>query len=193
MTGRPALRSGLAVRLRLGALLALGLLAACGESEAPDDDLSAVKAPEVARVVPAGEALAGAEIRKLDPAKMNDAEIRGLLGAGPYCAFRYTSDGAPVLAVGWTEGGAGAEAAVKLNGSLVALGGTPADGSVTLSAQEVRLALSPDGPLVPEPSPGSAGEASGEQEPQEAELLFEVGEELTVGYRGYYTCHPDTR
>lgn len=165
---------------RLVWTLAAGVLAACGERERPDDDLAAIHAPEVARLVSANEALAGANIPVLDPATMNDAEIRRVLGSGPHCSFRYTAEGKPVLAVLWKESGAAADGTVKLNGDLVALTGTAAEGKLTLTAGAVQMTLTPDAPLGSPPARGD--------ERREADLEFAVGDKLRVGYRGYYAC-----
>lgn len=165
---KPTFRLQSRCSLRAALAGALGFLAACGAGEAPDDELAAIHAPQSAELAPAAKALAGAYVPHLDPANMNDAEIRKVLGAGSHCTFGYTSDGKPVLGVQWPASGAGAKGAVKLNGHLVALSGAAKDGALELSADRVRMTLVPEG--------------------SEAVLLFEVGDELRVGYRGYYTC-----
>ena len=168
----------------LGLLLAVGLLAACTESSAPDDDLQAVHPPEIARIVPAGEALAGANIPMLDPSTMNDAEIRKALAQAPGCAFRYTTSGDPVLALHREPAGKALSAVVKLNGHLVPLQAAQADAApgerLVMVSDPVRIALQPD------PSEGKTPRAGIER--REANMTFEVGRQLRVGYRGYLDC-----
>jgi hypothetical protein len=162
-------------------LLALGLLAACTEGEAPDDDLQAIHPPEIARIVPAGEALAGAHVPTLDPSTMNDAEIGKALAAGARCDFRYTSSGRPVLAVRMQPGGDAAGAIVKLNGHLVPLEATRADaGELQMRAEPVHIVIQPDPQEPAKARPGI--------QRREANMIFEVGKELRAGYRGYLDC-----
>ena len=159
-------------------LVALGALAACGEGPAPDDVIDPVHAPEVARVMPAAEAINGAHIPTLDPATMVDAEIGKVLGPGPRCEFRYTSEGHPVLAASAAAGGEAPAGVVKLNGHLVPLQREAADAqSIALRSGEVRLTVTPDG-----------GEPLEDARRREANAIFEVGSKLRVGYRGYYRC-----
>lgn len=158
----------------------LGIFAGCSESDAPDDELNPVSVPEVARIVPASEALAGAQVPSLDPATMNAAEIEKALGTGPHCEFRYTNEGKPVLAVKALSDGNAAVGVVKLSGSLVILRAASASGDLVLQAGEVHVALAPDlEEQVEEPDDAQAREAT---------VVFEVGNSLRVGYRGYYKC-----
>lgn len=167
-------------------LLALGLLAACTEGEAPDDDLQAIHPPEIARIVPAGEALAGAHVPTLDPSTMNDAEIRKALAEGPRCDFRYTSSGRPVLAVRMQPGGGALDAIVKINGHLVPLEATQLDpgtapaGELQMRSEPVRVVVQPD---ARKPAAAPAG-----VQRREANMIFEVGQRLRAGYRGYLDC-----
>ncbi len=83
------------------ALLALAVAPAfsgCSQDAAPDDQLKLRRPADIPRVVSAEEALRGAHLPAVDPLNMEDAEIGKVLGPGPFCAFRYTSDGKPVLA-----------------------------------------------------------------------------------------------
>lgn len=160
--------------MRFAIVVALAVLAGCAGNRAPDDDLAAVHAPEIARIVPAGEALSGAHIPTLDPATLKATEITKTLGAGPRCEFRYTSAGRPVLA--WKAPANGATAGVvKLNGHLVMLEPASTTGDLVLAAEQVRLTVRSD-----RESTGTATE--------EASVTFEVGSRLKVGYRGYYNC-----
>ena len=163
--------------------LALALLAGCEKDDAPDDDLAAIQAPEIARVVPAEEALAGVHVPTLDPAVMDEAEIRAALATDAACRFRYTAEGRPVLAVEAGPDGAPVEGVVKLGGDLVVLRPTAPgaavdapEGAVVLAAGRARATLAPDGGL----RVGAAG--------READMVFEVDGDLRAGYRGYFGC-----
>ncbi|HEX2526427.1 MAG TPA: DUF6692 family protein [Geminicoccus sp.] len=166
--------------------LALGLLAGCGQDDAPDDQTQAARPPEIATIVPAPEALAGAQIQNLDPATMNGAEIRQVMGTAPVCLFRYTSAGKPVLAAASGPSGATGDGVVKLNGHLVALQAASPDpggeqaGTLTLAADPVRLTVTPD--------PGAPTTDDDGTQRREATMIFEVNDSLRVGYRGYVEC-----
>ncbi|MBJ6125470.1 DUF6692 family protein [Microvirga splendida] len=178
-----------AVRRHLLPALALGLLAGCGDSAAPDDVVNPIRMHDVARILPAEQALAGAHIPTLDPHTMNDAEIEKAIGTGSHCDFRYTSSGRPVLAFGVQPGGAPTRGVVKLNGSLVALTpasateGAKASGSLLLLADPVRISVAPD-------APGEGEDREGARH-REASMIFEIGQNLQVGYRGYLDCMPE--
>ncbi len=161
-------------------LLALGLLAGCSESDAPDDELNPVRGHTISRIVPAGEAIAGAHLPTLDPMTMNDAEVEKALGTGPRCAFRYTSTGRPVLAFQGRPGTDPGQGVVKLNGNLVLLQSQSADGSLALQADEVRLVLSP--------KPGEPPDEREEAGRIEMDTVFTAGDGVKAGYRGYFGC-----
>lgn len=158
--------------------LVLVAAAGCGDGGAPDDDLAAIRAPGPAKILPAEEAIAGARVATLDPAPMQQAEIRSALGDGPRCTFRYTSSGKPVVAARMLAAAAH-EGIVKLNGNLIRAGATPADDGLLLEAGRIRLTLTP--------LAGAASDTGGDIQ-TEADLVFEVGDELRAGYRGYYRC-----
>jgi hypothetical protein len=159
-------------------LIALGVLAGCGEDAGPDDVTNPVHSPEIARVLPAGKAIAGAHVAMLDPATMVDAEIDNVLGPDSRCEFRYTSEGRPVLAAKAAAGGEAPAGVVKLNGHLVPLQREAADAQlIALRSGEVRLTVTPDG-----------GAPVDDARQREANATFEVGSKLRVGYRGYYRC-----
>jgi hypothetical protein len=162
------------------------LLAGCDGNDAPDDVVQHPRAPEIARIVAAEQALANVELAKLDPATMNDAEIRQAIGTGPFCLFRYTSSGKPVLAVGAQPNGAPLGAVVKLNGNLVRLDATGAEGTGG-TADSLRLAAGPMRIMVT-PDPGEGGDEADRVRRREADMVFEVGESLRAGYRGYLRC-----
>lgn len=178
------------VHARWPLLLALGPIAACTEGGAPDDALKAVHPPETARIVPASEALAGAHVPTLDPATMNDAEIRKALAASPRCYFRYTSSGEPVLAFRMEPGAAERGAIVKLNGHLVWLETVGADPSTAptdglrMHSEPVRIVVQPD---PRDPATAAVGAR------REATMIFEVGQSLRAGYRGYADCGHEPR
>lgn len=162
----------------LSCMIAIGLLAGCGEQPAPDDETHPVRAPEIARIVPAREAIAGAHIPTLDPATMVDAEIQNMLGPGAHCEFRYTSEGRPVLAARAPSDSDAPDGVVKLNGHLVPLTRTSAEPrSLVFVADKIRLTVTPD-----------SGEQTGTARQREADVVFEVGDSLRAGYRGYYRC-----
>ncbi|MGE3279964.1 MAG: DUF6692 family protein [Alphaproteobacteria bacterium] len=174
-------------RVSFPLLFVLGLLAGC-DNEAPDDETQPARAPEIPRIVTAQEALAGAHIPTLDPATMNSAEIRKAIGNGPRCIFRYTSTGRPVLAVSTGAPAAAAEGVVKLNGHLVPLKAAPIEpagrnGEILLLAEPIRMTVAPD--------PGAQTEDPGYLRRQ-ANMIFEVGQSLRVGYRGYLECGSET-
>jgi len=168
----------------LTAVLPALLLTACGEADRPDDAVDAIRPPEIVRTVPAAEALSGAHIPTLDPATMNAAEIRHALGGAPHCEFRYTAAGRPVLAVALPSAAADPGGIVKLNGSLIPLTRTT-EGSdtVILKADRITLRILPDG--------GEPNDVPGGMQRREADLTFDVTDELTAGYRGWLDCPAD--
>lgn len=167
------------MRARTVIWVALAALAGCG-SEAPDDVVSPIRDLTIPRVVSVQKALNTSEIPTLDPHTMNDAEVSKVLGEGSFCAFLYVSDGKPVVAWKPQQAEAAAKAVVKLNGVLVELQRN-ADASATqFVADELRLTLT-------SPDSNERGR-SHSQRPQEAKLLFEVGQRLRVGYGGYSVC-----
>lgn len=169
-------------------VLAAGLLAGCSEAESPDDKVDPVRADAIARVVPAEQALAGLHLPTLDLHTMPDAEIRKVVGAGPRCEFRYTTAGRGVLGIS-TEANGAAAGVVKLGGDLVSLapqeGGkiAPETGDLTMRADPISITLSPDAAAPSAPREGVVR--------REASMVFEVGNELRVGYRGYLDCASD--
>ena len=173
-------RSGL-----LSLVVIAGLVSACEENPAPDDVVNHPRAPEIARIVSAEEALAGAHLPALDPATMVGAEIRQAIGSGPRCDYRYTTAGRPVLALPGSPKQAEAAGVIKLNGNLVILSSVP-DGSLeklggfALAAGAIRMAVTPD--------VGDDRQTTEGVRRRAATAIFEVGEELRVGYRGYLDC-----
>jgi hypothetical protein len=167
------------MRARITLFIVFTAAAGCG-SEAPDDKVNPILAHDVPRLVPAQEALETSAIASIDPHTMNDAEISKVLGAGPFCAFRYVSDGKPVLAWKRQPSGSHAMAVVKINGALVGLQNEPDAGSNVFRADAMRLTLSG--------KERDQSEAGSLTHPREAKLLFEIDEQLRVGYSGYSVC-----
>lgn len=151
----------------------------CG-SEAPDDELNPVRAQHSPRVVSAKEALDTSAISTVDLHTMNDAEISKVLGRGPFCAFRYVSDGKPVLAWKRQSEESSPIAVIKLNGVLVGLHNEATKGSHEFVADGVRLRLTSN--EAKQTGPG------GVERPQEAQLIFEIDQQHRVGYSGYSVC-----
>jgi len=167
------------MRIRMLACIAFAALAGCG-AEAPDDAVNPLLGKTSPKVVTLQEALSTSDIPTLDPHTMNDAEIGKVLGEGRFCAFRYTSEGKPVLA--WkppTVDGTPAAAVVKLNGVLVELQRNADAGGTRFGADALKMTVTPEDAAEPDPS-GSG--------PREAKLLFEIEQQLRVGYGGYLVC-----
>jgi hypothetical protein len=118
------------------------------------------------------DALANTLISTLDLAPMASAEANRVLGTSASCTFNRSPESDPVL---WArENGA---AAVKLNGVLIALAGgaDPREtGAATFSASGAKATVRMLGK-----------EADWRQN---AALVFELDQGLTVGYRGFYNC-----
>ena len=175
-------------------LLALSAssVAACGESGGTSDD--AIYPPlgiEVSRVTSARDALVGLDLATLDPSTMDRAEIRLVLDGSSVCEFRYVSEGKPVLAFHATDAREGGDSAlrgvVNLSGALVPLSGNRSSGGVVLTAGEIRATVTAVNPQDDLRQVASKSEAN---------LLFEIGKRLKVGYQGYYSCgrrEPATR
>jgi hypothetical protein len=116
------------------------------------------------------DALSRARISKLDLAPMPEADH--VLTAGTRCTFAWSSDSDPIL---WTAR-EGDEAVVKLNGVLVSLAaaGEVEAGSMAFAALGTRVSVR------------SLGDEADWRE--NAHLVFELDQGLTVGYGGLYEC-----
>ena len=165
--------------------LSASSVVACGESEMPDDAIDPPLGIEVGRVTSAPDALVGLHLPTLDPSTMERAEIRLVLDGSSICEFRYVSDGKPVLAFHAAQAPEGGDPALRgvlnLSGALVPLSGKRSNGSVVLTAGEIRATVTAVGPEDDLRQGASK---------REANLLFEVGKRLKVGYQGYYSCVP---
>lgn len=165
--------------------LATALLAGCSDNPRVDDRLASIRPPETATEVPAQEALANAAEPTIDPAALNSAEIGKVLPEGSRCAFRYTSAGKPTFAVATRPDGSPIQAVVKVNGHLVKLkpsssnDETSTSRRVSMAAEPIRITLQTPGA----PPANPRGDLK-----READMVFEVGDQLRVGYRGYLEC-----
>ncbi|UUP18000.1 DUF6692 family protein [Nitratireductor thuwali] len=118
------------------------------------------------------DALSNTLISRLDLAPMPEAEADRVLDADARCTFSRSPESEPVL---WTARDGGG-AAVKLNGVLVTLqaAGDPQAGIAEYSSPGTRIIVRPLG----EEADWRA----------DAELVFQLDQGLTVGYRGFYAC-----
>jgi len=156
-----------------------GLLAGCSRNDAADDAVNPRVGSSIARVVPAAEILAGANIPTLDPHTMADAQIEEVISTGLRCAFHYTSSGDPVLGIASEAAQSAPAGVVMINGNLVALQTAPAEAGLVLVADEIRFTVTSGNGDSTTPSPSSL---------EDATLVMQVGDQLNVGYRGYYGC-----
>ena len=161
----------------------LVFLVGCGQDGTPDDATSSD--PALVRVQTAAQVLEGAHLPGLHPAPLNGSEILKVAGDRRLCTFNYTRSGGPVVAIGLGQAGAPEIAVVKLNGSLVSLepdltivGLRP--GAFVLTAAPIRLSV------VAEPRNAVAAQAPERQ--VDAEMVFEVDPERSIGYAGYPSC-----
>jgi hypothetical protein len=118
------------------------------------------------------DALSRALISRLDLAPMARAEADQVLQASERCTFAWSSASDPIL---WTAR-EGSEAVIKLNGVLVSLtaAGEVEAGGMAFSAPGTRVSVR------------SLGDEADWRE--NAQLVFELDQGLTVGYGGQYVC-----
>ena len=158
-------------------------LTACGGA-APGEGMETAMAPEpMPEVVSAIEAVTSAAIPAVDPESMHDAEIDKVLGSQSYCGFSYSTDGGPILA-GTADDGTAGRAVVKIHGRLVELAlaaGSP-------DTLEDVLRYNTDGIDIAVRLLSKNGTETIGPKKQEAEMIFELEQGLTVGYRGWYRC-----
>ena len=147
----------------------------------PEDD----KTPEV---VSLQEALSSPNIATLDLEPMNEAEVDSALQPGQGCEFSLAAEGDPVLVARGPAEEADLETGVmKLNGKLVLLQSQSQDGSeaspagLVMAGQGVRMSVKPVSDEETEIEDGVRR--------READLVFELDQGLTVGYRGFYSCN----
>lgn len=130
-----------------------------------------------AEEMPAREATGTADLATTDLESVTAAELQRMLGSGPVCRFAYGAGVAPVAAA--TAPGANpGRGVIKLHGRLVPMNvryGTSAGEGFELSSDDVRVVASPH--------EGDAG-----SEVREANALLRIGNDLEVGYGGFYEC-----
>ena len=141
------------------------------------DGMQAVHKPEPpADEMPAAEAVQRAELATTDLESMTDDQLRRMLGSGPVCRFAYAAGDAAVAAA--TAPGAGDSGVIKLHGRLVPMNvryQTIAGNGFELSSKDVTVLAAP------------YEEAVGD-DAREAEARLRIGDELEVGYGGFYEC-----
>ncbi|MBW3098982.1 DUF305 domain-containing protein [Pseudohoeflea coraliihabitans] len=129
-----------------------------------------------AEVMSLQQALSTPKTATMDAGFMRAEDITQVFPEGAACAFRYTTDSPPVLAVG--ETGEGLAALVKLDGDLVRLSQGESAEARVWSAPGIEARLS----AVEE------DDALGEDDDEEAELVLRLEQGLEAGYRGFYGC-----
>jgi hypothetical protein len=127
--------------------------------------------------MPASEAVRTADLAKTDLEPITDAGLRRMLGSGQVCRFAYAPDGPPIAAA--TAPGAGASRGViKLHGRLVPMNvryQTLVGDGFELSSEDLRVTA-------------AAYEGTAESEAREADARLQIGNDLEVGYGGFYEC-----
>jgi len=162
------------------------LIAAIEEgSEPPEEIFEGDEEPP--EVVTPSEALEANVLPMLDPGEIDPAEADRVLGAGAGCTFSRTVESDPILVARSTGEDAGpAEGLMMLNGELVRLRSRSPDGAEALVegpemvAEGVAMRVSR--------VPGEEVETTDGRRRWPADLVFELEQGLTVGYRGNYSC-----
>ena len=118
------------------------------------------------------DALSNTLISTLDPAPMPKAEAGRVLDAAPRCTFNRSPETDPILWIAADD----TNAAIKLNGILVELegGGQAQNGGARFFTPGAAVSVR------------TLGDEAGWR--ANAELIFELDEGLSVGYRGFYRC-----
>lgn len=155
----------------------IGDLADRDDGGAPDDAIDPALGDEPAEFMTAEAALEGAEVAGLDPATLDDVQIKEGLAGTRRCVFRYTSEGDPVFALDPDADGEEA-GLLKVNGALIRMAlASSSEEMLTYEAGDVGITLT------------SEQQAQGpDADQREATMIFEIGNELRVGYGGYYRC-----
>jgi hypothetical protein len=142
---------------------------------------------EVPEVMSLSEALNQTVIATLDPEPMTEAEADEVLPPAPGCHFSRVASADPILvARAPADSDARPGGVMKLNGELVPLEAEQDGGfealltGPTMVAEGVRMAV--------EPVPDAEAEVTVGMRRWEADLVFELEQGLTVGYRGFYFC-----
>jgi hypothetical protein len=130
-----------------------------------------------AEEMPAGEAARRAELAETDLESLTDAELQRMLGSAPVCRFAYAAGDAAVAAA-TAPGAEASRGVIKLHGHLVPMNvryQTSAGEGFELSGDDVSVVATPD-------------EASAGGDARDAVARLRIGNELEVGYGGFYEC-----
>ena len=118
---------------------------------------------------------------------MNEAEVDSALEPGSGCEFSRAAEGDPILVARAPADETGlANGVMKLNGKLVVLRSQPQDGFEALLAGPVMAADGVSMSVLPVPDEDM--EIEDGMRRRTADLVFELEQGLTVGYRGVYSC-----
>jgi hypothetical protein len=136
--------------------------------------------------VSVAEALRSTDLSKLHPQPLDAAEVSRVLESGAECSFSWTAQSEPILAARLPAGAPVAAGLMKLNGRLVTVRSAAPGGLGTLTGGPVMMG---DGLRVSvAPVEGTAARSGNGAVRREADLLFELEEGRSVGYRGFYQC-----
>ena len=163
--------------------LGTAFLAGCGDpapGEGVENPMMQGPSPEV---VGAQEAVNSPDIPAIDPQTMQEAEIEKVLGDAAYCAYRYTAESPPILAISQSNQDAGSQAVAKIHGRLVQL---TSDQKPSYESLQQGLLFAADGMTMRVVSEELEKPESGKQ--FTAELHFSLQQGLNVGYLGWYEC-----
>ncbi|AJY52914.1 hypothetical protein DQ400_19195 [Vreelandella sulfidaeris] len=168
--------------------LGTAFLAGCGDpapGEGVENPMMQGPSPEV---VGAQEAVNSPDIPAIDPQTMQEAEIEKVLGDAAYCAYRYTAESPPILAIDNTDQGQGARAVTKIHGRLVELS---ADHNPDYENLKQGLMLTAEGLTMRVFSDEEEPESAEPGELITAELHFSLQQGLNAGYLGWYRCETE--
>ena len=168
--------------------LGTAFLAGCGDpapGEGVENPMMQGPSPEV---VGAQEAVSSSDIPAIDPQTMQEAEIEKVLGDAAYCAYRYTAESPPILAIDNTDQGQGARAVTKIHGRLVELS---ADHNPDYENLKQGLMLTAEGLTMRVFSDEEEPESAEPGELITAELHFSLQQGLNAGYLGWYRCETE--
>ena len=169
--------------LLLVAMLIAAVLTGCADpapGEGMENPMMQKPLPELAS---AQDAVSSPDIPTIDPQTLQTAEIVKVLGNVPQCAFRYTAESPPILAIGDSDQGVGSQAVTKIHGRLVQLS---SDRKPSYESLQEGLSFTADGMTMRMVSDEPEKVKSGKQ--VTAELHFSLQQGLNVGYLGWYEC-----
>lgn len=146
----------------------------------PEEIFEGDEEPEVMSLA---EALQSVQIASIDPEPIQAAEADKVVPEGPGCVFRRTAESDPILVVRAPAEAAGlAQGVMKINGELV-----PLEAEAGADTLPSGVAMGTEGgSMIVTLAEEDAELAVGER--QEADLVFQLQQGLTVGYRGFYEC-----